>query len=214
LDFAPLAPDNLTRSIVNPPNNNPRIDWDANPEADLDEYEVWKKKGSGSWNQLATTSNTYYIDTGETGVSLNPQVNNVEILYKLKAVDLEGNKSGFSESVTFNQRGGSQDKIAATSSSQDILPGQFVLYQNHPNPFNPNTAIQFAIPEAQEVEIAVYSLTGQKIVTLAKSFMEQGIHQVAWDGKDAQGKTVSSGVYIYQLKAGNQHIAQKMLLAK
>lgn len=213
-DFAPLAPSGLTRSIVNSPNNNPRIDWSANPEADLDEYEVWKKKGSGNWNVLVTTPNTYYIDTGETGVSLNPQANNVEILYKLKAVDLQENKSDFSETITFNQSGGSQDKIAQNPAAQGPLPNEFTLYQNHPNPFNPITIIQFALPESREVEIAVYNLSGQKIAVLASGVMEAGIHQLQWDGKDQQGNPVSSGVYLYQLNAGNQRLVKKMMLIK
>ncbi|NUQ42536.1 MAG: T9SS type A sorting domain-containing protein, partial [Calditrichaceae bacterium] len=154
------------------------------------------------------------IDTGETGVSLNPQANNVEILYKLKAVDLQENKSDFSETVTFNQSGGSQDKIAQNPAAQGTLPNEFTLYQNHPNPFNPITTIQFALPEPREVEIAVYNLAGQKIAVLASGVMEAGFHQTTWDGKDQQGNPASSGVYLYQLKAGNQRLVKKMMLIR
>ncbi|MCB9070370.1 MAG: hypothetical protein H6629_21550 [Calditrichae bacterium] len=59
---------------------------------------------------MATTGNDYYVDATESGVSLNPQVNNIEIKYKLKAVDLANNKSAYSSEVTFNQSGGGLDK--------------------------------------------------------------------------------------------------------
>ncbi|NIR67752.1 MAG: hypothetical protein GWN00_37000, partial [Aliifodinibius sp.] len=144
-DFAPLAPTNLSRSIADPyGDRHPRIDWDANAEADLDEYEVWKKKGSGTWNLLATTSQTYYVDNSETGVSLYPYSNNVEIDYKLKAVDLQNNKSGYSETVTFNQRGGGFDKPGQDDpllANNGAIPDQYQLAQNYPNPFNPATTI-------------------------------------------------------------------------
>ncbi|GEM_PF-6492050 len=105
LSDPPSAPQNLTPTIVNSA-KNPRLDWNASVEPDLKEYEVWKNKDNGGWNLLATTTNAYYIDYSETGVDFAQFSNNIEIKYKLKAVDMLNNKSNFSSTVTFNQKGG------------------------------------------------------------------------------------------------------------
>jgi len=94
------------------------------------------------------------------------------------------------------------------------ITSEFSLAQNYPNPFNPVTTIQFGLKEAGPAEVAVYSIEGRKIATLVNEFMEAGTYQVQWDGKDQQGNPVSSGIYIYQLKAERQRMVNKMVLAK
>ncbi len=212
LNTPPEAPQNLVPSVVGE-NENPRIDWDANLETDLDGYEVWKKEDDGTWYLLATTKNNYYVDILENNVTLGDCQGCTPIYYKLKAVDLANNKSGFSSTVTFNQRGGTE-KISAGPSDPAIVPGEYTLLQNYPNPFNPVTTIQFGLKEDGPVEVAVYSLTGQKLVILVNEFMEAGTYQVQWNGKDQQGSPVSAGMYLYQLKAGNQRLVKKMMLIK
>lgn len=109
-----------------------------------------------------------------------------------------------------------------TNSSGDLsetaieaeLPETFLLFQNYPNPFNPTTTIRFGLPEAAEVELAVFSLNGQKVAAPVQAFMEAGHHQIQWDGRDETGNAVASGIYIYQLKAGKQRLVKKMLLIK
>ncbi len=203
-DFAPLAPVNLVRSISS---SHPRIDWYANAEADLDEYEVWKKKGTGSWGLLATTGNDYYVDATESGVSLNPQVNNIEIKYKLKAVDLESNASGYSAEVTFNQSGGGLDKKG--NPNDDALPTVFALAQNYPNPFNPSTAIRYSLPEATHVTLTVYNLSGETVATLVNGEQAAGSYDTVFD---ASG--LPSGVYLYRLTTPVVSQSRKMMILK
>ena len=90
----------------------------------------------------------------------------------------------------------------------------FRLYQNYPNPFNPSTNIKFDIPENGLVSLIVYDLMGHKVSELVNTNMNSGFHNVSWNGTDNFGNTVSTGVYIYQLKTGNYSNTQKMLFIK
>jgi hypothetical protein len=88
------------------------------------------------------------------------------------------------------------------------------LEQNFPNPFNPRTTIRFHLPESGHVELRVFDLPGRHIVTLLNETRTNGPHAVEWNGRDAGGNPVSSGVYIYRLKTGKTSLAKKMLLLK
>ncbi|UCC80764.1 MAG: T9SS type A sorting domain-containing protein [Candidatus Zixiibacteriota bacterium] len=94
------------------------------------------------------------------------------------------------------------------------LPVTFELRQNYPNPFNARTRIEFVLGEQSAVELLVYNITGEKIVTLADAEFEAGLHGVTWDGQDSYGRRVSSGIYFYRISAGNNTVTRKMLLMK
>jgi hypothetical protein len=80
------------------------------------------------------------------------------------------------------------------------LPQAFALLQNYPNPFNPETEIRFALPQASHVVAKIYNLLGEEVRTLVDEQREAGYHTLRWDGKDKNGKSVASGVYLYQLQ--------------
>ncbi len=88
------------------------------------------------------------------------------------------------------------------------------LEANHPNPFNPSTTITFSLPSAQNVELAIYNLKGQRVKSLVKSPLTPGKHRYIWDGKDEEGRSVSSGVYLYILRSEDKAISRKMMLMK
>ncbi|MFQ5604352.1 MAG: right-handed parallel beta-helix repeat-containing protein [bacterium] len=94
------------------------------------------------------------------------------------------------------------------------IPVDFTLKQNYPNPFNPSTTITFALPEAGEVTLAIYNLRGQLIRTLASSVFTAGVHNLAWDGKDASGLRVASGIYVFRIQANDFVAHKKLLLTK
>lgn len=100
-------------------------------------------------------------------------------------------------------------EIAYRLHNEEILPEDFVLDQNHPNPFNPITEINFVLPAASNVSLDIYNIMGQKVATMADGFLEAGEHSVTWDGSD-----VASGVYFYRLKAGEFIETRKMILLK
>jgi len=166
-----------------------------------------------TWSKIATTSNPYYVDTGIT-VSSGGQGPNYAN-YKVLARDYEDNESGFSDElqIQFMSPNGSES-IKLAEMNAGLLPGKLQLYENYPNPFNPTTTISFYLPTDQNVSLTVYSLTGEKMVTLLNGFAEKGVHRVNWNGANRSGSSVSSGVYIYQLTAGDKKLVKKMLLAK
>ncbi len=89
------------------------------------------------------------------------------------------------------------------------------LAQNYPNPFNPQTTIAFALKERGRVRIHVYDVTGARIATLLDETRAAGSYaDVRWDGRDAAGSPVASGVYFYQLVAGEFSQTKKMVLLK
>jgi hypothetical protein len=94
------------------------------------------------------------------------------------------------------------------------IPLTYSLSQNYPNPFNPVTSISYEIPKESFVRISVYNLLGQKVANLVSNLHPAGYHNVMWNSMDMSGKSVSSGVYIYTITAGDYHSAKKMILIK
>jgi hypothetical protein len=91
---------------------------------------------------------------------------------------------------------------------------RFVLNQNYPNPFNPVTSVAFQIPEATQVALSVFNISGQKVKTLVDTELPQGVYEANWDGTDDSGARVASGVYFYSLVAGDQKETKRMVLLK
>jgi hypothetical protein len=93
-------------------------------------------------------------------------------------------------------------------------PPAFSLEQNIPNPFNPTTTIRFTLPAPAKVNLAVFDVSGRRVITLVDRVMPEGLSSVAWDGRDRRGSQVSSGVYFYRIVEGSNVETRKMLLLK
>lgn len=79
------------------------------------------------------------------------------------------------------------------------LPTAFALSGARPNPFNPSTEIAYEVPRQATIQLAVYNLLGQEVVTLVNEVKQAGQYTVTWNARNAQGQAVSSGVYLYRL---------------
>jgi len=90
----------------------------------------------------------------------------------------------------------------------------FHLHQNYPNPFNPSTTIAYSIPERAAVRASVYDMTGQLVQLLVDEEQAPGRHAVLWDGTNASGASVGSGVYVCQLQIGGVRQSVKMMLMR
>ncbi|RKY97245.1 MAG: hypothetical protein DRQ13_04905 [Ignavibacteriae bacterium] len=112
--------------------------------------------------------------------------------YRLRQVDFDG-RSQYSDVVNVDFD----------------VPKDFVLSQNYPNPFNPSTKITYALPNQSPVVIKVYDLTGQEVITLVDEVKEAGTYEINFDALN-----FSSGVYIYQMRAGDFSSVKKMSILK
>jgi photosystem II stability/assembly factor-like uncharacterized protein len=90
----------------------------------------------------------------------------------------------------------------------------FFLSQNYPNPFNPSTMISFQLSVDSEVQVAIYSTTGQEVRSLMNGRMSRGNHSVVWDARDDRGQQVASGIYFYKLVAGGFQSTRRMVLVR
>ena len=89
-----------------------------------------------------------------------------------------------------------------------------MLYQNYPNPFNAGTQIKFEVTARGLVSLTVYNLLGKEVAMLLNEEKERGLYSVHWDGKDHDGKELSSGIYFYRLTMGTANEVRKLLFLK
>jgi len=189
-NLAPAPPANLTASVVE---NAIELNWEKSAEPDFSVYIIYR---NGSI--YATTSQNNYIDANvEIGQSYS---------YKLTAVDVHENNSDFSEEALVT--------ITNVHRITSDIPKTFKLSQNYPNPFNPETSISYQIPNTNQVEIRIYNTIGIEIKSLVNEKQNAGHYNVQWDGKNSNGNKVVSGIYLYQIKAGDYVCTKKMALMK
>ncbi len=108
------------------------------------------------------------------------------------------------------------DEELAGHEQNEVIPVSTVLYQNYPNPFNPTTTISFSLTakDAEDAQLEIYNIKGQKVETLVNEVLSVGEHSIIWNGRDSNNKRVSSGIYLYKLKAGDYTDIKKMILIK
>jgi hypothetical protein len=104
---------------------------------------------------------------------------------------------------------GDSNQITTNISEELNIPHTFLLSQNYPNPFNPLTMINYQLPMTSEVELSIYNILGQKVVTLVRRKQQAGYYQVAWDGR-----SFASGLYFYRLTTAKFVQIRKMVLIK
>ena len=103
----------------------------------------------------------------------------------------------------------------STDITPSDVPKAYSLAQNFPNPFNPSTRIQFALPYKGHVSLKIYNVAGQLVKTMQDGVMDAGSHELTWDGSNNLGSNVASGVYFYKITAGdNYENMKKMVLLR
>ena len=136
----------------------------------------------------------------------------------IDALRFEGNMTGtfYLDDVRLVTRIPAAPRVptAVSEVSGTDQPTAFALAQNVPNPFNSSTSFRFALPQAADIELAIYNLTGQKVARLARGWHAAGHYTAHWDGRNDAGVRVATGVYIYRLRAGGQVQVRKLLLLR
>ncbi|MGQ0720998.1 MAG: FlgD immunoglobulin-like domain containing protein [Candidatus Eiseniibacteriota bacterium] len=123
----------------------------------------------------------------------------------VRGQDAAGNWGGAAQ-LAVQVNGGAVDAVLV-----DLPPDRFALAQSFPNPFADAARIAFALPKASPVDLAVYDVSGRLVRTLLEGPMAAGRHVADWDGRDAEGRKVSSGVYFYRIVAGADRAERKMV---
>jgi Leucine-rich repeat (LRR) protein/uncharacterized protein YdeI (BOF family) len=132
-------------------------------------------------------------------------------------VSLEGQTTYYWRIQAVNSSGSSEWSSAASFTTEmttgigdeEALPDEFAIHQNYPNPFNPTTVISYQIPVNSDVELKVFDMLGREITTLVRERKTAGSYEVNFDAS-----SLSSGMYIYQIQAGNYLQTKKMMLIK
>jgi len=101
------------------------------------------------------------------------------------------------------------DLSTSIAKKTNFTPGEFNLYKNYPNPFNPKTTISFQLPEFSFVSLKIYNLLGQEVGVLINGNKTAGKHTILWDASD-----FASGVYLYRLETNGFFMTKKMILMK
>jgi len=99
-------------------------------------------------------------------------------------------------------------------SISSTLPEQYVLYQNHPNPFNPVTKIRYDLPDDAYVTLTIHDMMGRRVRRLVDGPQTAGNRSIQWNGTDEQGRAISAGLYLFSISAGQFNETRKMILLK
>ena len=95
-----------------------------------------------------------------------------------------------------------------------VSPMMMVLGQNVPNPFNPSTSIPYTLERGAHVVIGIYDVSGARVTLLDEGMRSPGVHAVMWNGRDASGRALPSGVYFYRFEGFASSPVRKMVLVK
>jgi len=196
-----LTPVELTSFNVNGSGGGVQLEWQTASETENLGFGIYRADAEdGTYAQInaslipgaGTTSSSHsyrYLDiTAQAGETY---------YYKLADVDYNGRVTLYGPV-----------KIAVEG------PAEYSLHQNYPNPFNPETRINFTMKEKGQVELSVFNLQGRMVRHLVAKQLGAGVHSVTWDGRDANGQVVPSGIYLYKLQVNGFETMRKMEFIK
>jgi hypothetical protein len=184
-NLAPAVPQNLAFDTGD-------LSWDESTAADFDYFTVY---GSNT-NSFGSAVVVDYAVAPSMNVSGSPYV-----YYYVTATDYSGNEGKPAKVNTLSGVGGT--------------PTSYVLsVSNYPNPFNPRTTVRYTVPSRGEVSIRVYDIRGTYVVSLVQKEHATGVYSVEWDGRDADGTVVGSGMYFARIEHNGAMRSKKMVLLK
>ncbi|MBC8395465.1 MAG: S8 family serine peptidase [Candidatus Marinimicrobia bacterium] len=208
----PSAPTGL--SISGSIGQSPTLNWNSNPEPDIKAFNIYRMRyGIDNDYVLIATVNAPVTSYTDNGITIYVGKFSAYVYYKIKADDFSNQLSPFSNWTRTKYRNQIEQKILQ-------IPSAYALHTAYPNPFNPTTTIRFDLPERSRVSMVVYDILGRTVRTLIQNTIEPGFHEVIWGGKDNNGNSVSTGMYIYRFYAFSKESetqfarSQKIVLMK
>ena len=165
--------------------------WSTSTETNNNGFEVQRKSGEdfvtiGFIRGYGTTTEKQNYSFTDSKLAVG------SYLYRLKQVDFDGSY-----------------EYSKVIEADVVTPNNFELMQNYPNPFNPSTTINFNLPKAGNVKLAVYNLLGQEVQILVNGFKEAGVHTVNFEAAN-----LNSGIYLYKIETNGLTSVRKMTLLK
>jgi hypothetical protein len=199
-NLAPEAPVELTAEHSGAPTDL-LIKWNRSTKRDFSHFSVYKGASEGflpgEANRIGVPWDTVFVDR-----SFDARASNY---YKVSAWDIHGNESEFSLL---------SDEDIDEAMEAPAPPTVTALEQNVPNPFNPVTTIRFSVAEPGWVTLVIFDVAGRPVCSLVQGRKEIDRYEAVWDGRDERGRTVASGVYLYQLMAPGYVESKKMILLR
>ncbi len=174
------------------------LTWDV-PEPGaytLQGYNIYRRINAGHYEHLGVFAEPVYSE---------PILQDGTYSYYIEAKYDQGN-SAPSEFISF--------EYPAVSSDDPHNSMVTTLFNNYPNPFNPETTIRFNLAQPGSARLSIYNLRGQVVRTLVNSQLSAGSHSFVWNGRDESGRGVASGVYFYRLQTADKNIVKKAMLIK
>ena len=201
---------------------------DANSDGSWTDYVTLSDRIGASWDVSASDAAGRFIVTAEGySAPIQPDTTLLMTLHLKVADDAAIGEIGLdfavlglraNEGESYLDSEGIDGTFTVTAEvgvgPESLLPNQYALYQNFPNPFNPMTHIQYDLPEQTHVSIVIYDLMGRKVSALINDIQNPGKYKVLWDGIDSNGILSASGIYIYQLQTQNTVMTKKMVFIK
>jgi len=181
-----------------------RLDWTPGTEQDLASYVIYCDSATVFTPSAENVAGT--VDHPTATFTYAPPY--AEGYFLVAATDSSGHGGGYSDAAAFDGSGG------ASPTPRPDLPAFLAITGIVPNPFNPSTRIEFDLPTAGLVQLAVFDLRGRLVRELVSGSREAGHHAVTWDGRDEGGREAASGVYFARLKDHTGLKTTKMVLAK
>ena len=186
------------------------IKWTRSIDIDGNKVQYW-----------FNLDDTYYVSLRDTSYNLSHSVLLANWYYdELSAREFTVTVSSFDseQDISVPINGGPQklfvNRYQFLSTTDDLIPKSFKLYQNSPNPFNPNTHIRFDLPKNESISLMIYNIAGKEVAQINRNNLSAGQHVINWKGQNQYGDPLPSGLYIYRLVAGNKIGTKKMLLLK
>ena len=204
-DFAPRTPRNASAIINN--ENQILLRWLRNTEADTSHYNVYRDTilnfTIDSTKLITSITDTFYVE------QILPNLS--RIVYKITAVDNQGNESVPTMDRVVNIVGVDE---------YEVVPDDYILYHNYPNPFNPSTSISYKLKERGYIKLMVYNIKGELISVLVNEEQEAGYYEVEFNVVQDSSPAIASGIYLYRIEViGEGNIPRfsdmkKMMLIK
>ncbi len=198
-NLAPGAPLQLLATAAAP---DVGLQWSASNhhDEDLAFYNIYRGTTPGftpnPGSFLAVSTNTNYVDANPGGSTW---------YYRVTAQDVHDNEG---EPSNLAQAG------LLSGVNEGATPTVLAVSGNYPNPFNPSTKINFDLPRDGRVSLEIYDSSGRRVATLLDEVLAAGSHHEFWHGQDASGRAVASGVYMAQLRIGQDVASHRMMLIK